>query len=135
MPFSLLWGGFSIFWSISALVGGAPVPFALFGVPFVALGLYFIFGRFIYKAKRKRQTVYGLTEGRALVAVGSGSLSEAPLQRNRSISAAPGTVGISRSHSAGRLAGGPRGRATPTPAWSCSTAATVRLPFSTSSTS
>lgn len=81
VPFSLLWGGFAIFWLISALVGGAPTPFALFGLPFVALGLYFIFGRFIYKANRKRQTVYGLTEGRALVGVGSGSLSEAPLQR------------------------------------------------------
>lgn len=81
VPFSLLWGGFAIFWMVTALVGGAPVPFALFGLPFVAVGLYFIFGRFIYKANRKRQTVYGLTEGRALVAVGSGSLSEAPLLR------------------------------------------------------
>ncbi len=81
VPFSLLWGGFAIFWLITVLVEGAPVPFALFGVPFVAVGLYFIFGRFIYKAYRKRQTVYGLTEGRALVAVGSGSLSEAPLQQ------------------------------------------------------
>lgn len=81
IPFSLLWGGFSVFWMAAALVGGAPVPFALFGVPFVLLGVYFIFGRFIYKAKRKRQTGYGLTEGRALVAVGSGSFSEAPLQR------------------------------------------------------
>lgn len=60
---------------------GALGPFALFGLPFVALGLYFIVSRFIYKANRKRRTVYGLTDGRALVAVGSSSLSEAPLQR------------------------------------------------------
>ncbi|WP_147431961.1 hypothetical protein [Motilibacter peucedani] len=81
VPFSLLWGGFAIFWMTAALVNGAPVPFALFGVPFVALGLYMIFGRFFYKAKRKRETVYGLTDRRALVALGTGSLSEAPLQR------------------------------------------------------
>ncbi len=81
VPFSLLWGGFAIFWLVAALIRGAPVPFALFGLPFVAVGLYLIFGRFIYKANRKRQTVYGLTAGRALVAVGPGSLSEAPLQR------------------------------------------------------
>lgn len=81
VPFSLLWGGFAVFWTIGALRQGAPVPFALFGLPFVALGLYFIVGRFIYKANRKRRTVYGLTEGRALVATSSGSLSEAPIQR------------------------------------------------------
>jgi len=81
VPFSLLWGGFAIFWLVTALMEGAPVAYALFGLPFVALGLYLIFGRFIYKANRKRHTVYGLTEGRALVAVGPGSLSEAPLLR------------------------------------------------------
>lgn len=81
VPFSVLWGGFAVFWMVSALRDGAPVPFALFGLPFVAIGLYFIFGRFVYKANRKRQTVYGLTERRALVVVGAASLSEAPLTR------------------------------------------------------
>ncbi len=55
VPFSLMWGGFAIFWMGAALVGGAPVPFALFGLPFVVVGLYFIFGRFLVKARRKRQ--------------------------------------------------------------------------------
>jgi hypothetical protein len=80
VPFSLLWGGFAIFWMAAAVGGGAPLPFALFGLPFVAVGLYFIFGRFVVKARRKRQTAYGLTERRALVAVGDGSLSESPVQ-------------------------------------------------------
>ncbi len=43
----------------TALIQEAPLPFALFGLPFVALGLYLIFGRFVVKARRKRQTVYG----------------------------------------------------------------------------
>jgi len=81
VPFSLLWGGFMIFWMGAVLVKGAPAPFALFGLPFVVFGLYLIFGRFMVKARRKRQTAYGLTERRALVAVGSGSLSEAPVER------------------------------------------------------
>jgi hypothetical protein len=45
----------------------------------VAIGLYMIFGRFIVKAWRKRRTAYGLTDRRALVALGSGSLSESQL--------------------------------------------------------
>lgn len=81
VPFSVFWGAFSIFWVVQVLSSGAPLPFALFGVPFVALGAYFVVGRFLVKARRKRQTAYGLTQGRALVAVGSGSLAEAPMER------------------------------------------------------
>lgn len=81
VPFSVLWLAFSIFWVVTAFTGGAPIPFVLFGLPFVALGVYFVIGRFFYTASSKRRTVYGLTEGRALVAEASGSLSEAPLLR------------------------------------------------------
>jgi len=81
VPFSVMWGGFAIFWVGAALAEGAPLPFVLFGLPFAVVGLYFIFGRFWFKARRKRQTAYGLTERRALIAVGSGALSEAPVER------------------------------------------------------
>jgi len=80
IPFSLLWCGFSIFWLVGAASSGAPLPFVLFGVPFVLIGIFFVFGRFIAKARRKRQTAYGLTDHRALVAVGTGSLSDSPVQ-------------------------------------------------------
>lgn len=79
VPFSLLWGGFAIFWEASVVTDGAGVAPTLFGGPFVLVGLYLIIGRFFYKAHRKRRTVYGLTRDRALVAGGSGSLSEQPL--------------------------------------------------------
>jgi len=79
VPFSLLWGGFAIFWETTVLVRGAPLPFQIFGLAFVVVGLYFIAGRFLAKARRKRRTVYGLTRDRALVAVGPGSFSEVPL--------------------------------------------------------
>lgn len=64
IPFSLLWGGFSIFWVVGAATSGGL--FFLFGLPFLAFGLYFIFGRFIYKADRKRRTVYAVTDRRVL---------------------------------------------------------------------
>lgn len=46
VPFSVLWCGFAIFWTISAVAGTSP-RCALFGLPFVVLGLYFVFGRFV----------------------------------------------------------------------------------------
>jgi hypothetical protein len=73
IPFSLMWGGFAIFWEASALGGSAPVFFILWGVPFVVVGQYLIWGRFLFKRWDKRRTVYALTVQRALILRG-GSL-------------------------------------------------------------
>jgi len=76
VPFSLLWGGFAIFWEVSALFmffstregkSAMPIIFPLFGIPFVIIGLYFMFGRFIYKNWKKRNTYYAVTNKRVLV--------------------------------------------------------------------
>src|SRR4051812_33856940 len=82
IPFSLMWGGFAIFWEAAAIAGtkGSSRFFILWGIPFVAIGLYMIFGRFILKARRKRETAYGLTDQRALVAVGDRSLVDSPVK-------------------------------------------------------
>jgi len=80
VPFSICWFGFMIFWVVAAASSSAPL-FSLTGIPFLVIGSYFTVGRFVVKARRKRRTGYGLTAGRALVAVGTGSLSESPLQR------------------------------------------------------
>jgi len=76
VPFSLLWGGFAIFWELSVLFiifstdgskSKMPIIFPLFGIPFVIIGLYFMFGRFIYKNWKKRNTYYAITNKRVLV--------------------------------------------------------------------
>ncbi len=72
VPFSLLWAGFILFWEASVLgflggKGSAPVFFVLWGVPFVLVGQYLVWGRFIYKAYKKRRTFYALTNQRALI--------------------------------------------------------------------
>ncbi len=77
--FSVLWCGFAIFWTVGASRSAGP-GFASFGLIFVAVGLYFVFGRFIYKTLRKRVTVYGVTDQRVLVATGRNSISHIPIR-------------------------------------------------------
>jgi hypothetical protein len=68
IPFSLLWGGFSIFWEWTAAHAPNADPiFPLFGIPFVAIGLYFIGGRFFVDAWARRNTVYAVTNQRVLI--------------------------------------------------------------------
>ena len=80
IPFSILWGGFALSWEAAVLASGAPPFFVLFGLVFACVGLYFIFGHFIVKARRKRRTAYGLTADRAMVAEGTSSLSDSPVK-------------------------------------------------------
>lgn len=74
IPFSLMWGGFAIFWEgeVTGLFGfghGKPAPslFLLWGIPFVLAGQYLIWGRFFYAAWKKKHIVYAVTNRRALV--------------------------------------------------------------------
>lgn len=73
VPFSLLWAGFALFWEASALglVGPfrdhrPPFFFALWGIPFVLVGLYMVVGRFAVQYIRNGRTLYILTDRRAI---------------------------------------------------------------------
>jgi hypothetical protein len=75
IPFSILWGGFAIFWEAAALgywgkdakSHQAPGFFVLWGIPFVLVGQYLIWGRFLEDAWLKRRTYYGVTNRRVLI--------------------------------------------------------------------
>jgi hypothetical protein len=77
IPFSLLWGGFAIFWLLGAsgiwdIWTNRPTrTFQYFGLiwgtPFVLVGQYLIWGRFLYRRWKKQRTYYALTNRRALI--------------------------------------------------------------------
>jgi len=67
IPFSLFWGGFAFFWEFMVLNMGAPIFMALFGIPFVLVGLYFIVGRFFHDMYLRKNTIYGLTNKQVII--------------------------------------------------------------------
>jgi hypothetical protein len=72
IPFSLFWVGFTAFWEYGATNHGQRPQdlnsgfFALWGVPFILMGQYMLWGRFLYEAWRKPRTIYALTNKRVL---------------------------------------------------------------------
>ena len=70
IPFSLLWGGFAVFWNVgvwSADQKISDLPFKLFGLPFLIAGLYITFGRFLVDMRLRRRQLYAVTNRRILI--------------------------------------------------------------------
>jgi hypothetical protein len=106
IPFSLLWGGFAIFWEFSVVSSGAPFFFTLWGVPFVLVGLYIIFGRFFLDSYQRSKTYYALTNERAIIISGVFNQTTRSLDIKRlpeinisTNSSGKGTITFGASHS------------------------------------
>lgn len=69
IPFSIFWCGFAIFWIIGAASTGTPF-FWMFGIPFVFVGLYMVFGRFIHIAYTRNHTYYVITNKKIIRKIG-----------------------------------------------------------------
>lgn len=63
IPGTLLFGAFLIVWMVGATSQSGGWGLA-FSIPFAAILAYSLFGRFIYKANRKRRTLYAVTNRR-----------------------------------------------------------------------
>ena len=68
VPFSLVWCGFAIFWTIGATDADAPGFLDLWGAMFVLIGLYFVAGRFVADAWMRNGLHYAVTDKRILIA-------------------------------------------------------------------
>ena len=79
IPFSVVWCSFAAFWVYSVSQADAPPFMLLFGLFFIAAGLYSVFGRFIWDAMRRAKTYYGITDTRVLI------LSELPSEKLQSV--------------------------------------------------
>lgn len=113
IPFSLMWGGFAIFWEVGVLrMQGPNVGFmSIWGIPFVLMGLYLIVGRFFVDARIRAKTYYGLTNRRAIIISGlfSRTINSLPLRTLADISLRE------RSDRSGTIL---LGRPLPYPSWS-----------------
>jgi len=77
IPLAILLAAFSIFWEagvsgygpIGSKSGSASPFMMVWGVPFILLGQYMVWGRFLYAAWKKRRIVYALSNERVFVLV------------------------------------------------------------------
>lgn len=70
IPFSIFWCSFIAFWEYSAYKAGAPIFFMLFGIPFIVIGIYLLFGRFFIDAKIREKAIYAVTQHRIILKSG-----------------------------------------------------------------
>jgi hypothetical protein len=120
--FGVVFTGFALFWMAMAatIIGGGSGPgfpfsmFPLFGLPFLAVGLYFLVGHVIVDAYVRSTTWYTLTDRTAFVAsnaFGQRKLSSYPIREMPFLElddTAPGSVlfwheDSPRSHRTGRI--------------------------------
>ena len=113
IPFNQFFAGFSVFWMYGAASSGAPLPFVLFGVPFVLVGLYLVVGRFFLEAKQRSGTLYAVTSQRVIIRSGivNRTIKSLPLKNLQDLSLSErsdgtGTITFGAQHPMASMFGG-----------------------------
>jgi hypothetical protein len=81
LPFGCVFTGFALFWTTMAFVmtrsagtrGPFRIFFPLFGLPFILVGLYVIFGSVLVRAAQAKKTAYAITDRRLITVVEGGN--------------------------------------------------------------
>ncbi len=71
IPFSIFWLGFALFWEISAIRTSGSLLFAVWGIPFVAVGVYLFVGRLLISLYLRNKTFYVVTNKRLIIKKGN----------------------------------------------------------------
>ena len=66
IPFSIFWLGFALFWEFGAIESGIPF-MMLWGLPFIGIGIYLLFGQWIYRAYLRTRTFYVITNKKLIL--------------------------------------------------------------------
>lgn len=89
VPFSLMWGGFAIFWNFLVWFppgngsGDPGIFFHLWGLPFLVIGLYIILGRFWHDSSLRKRIYYAVSNKRIIILRTYRSTKIASLDRDR----------------------------------------------------
>ena len=67
--FLIFWNAFAILWVIGATAGGGA--FGLFGLPFIAIGVFLLYQFVFVPGKKLSRTVYAVTDTRVIILVPS----------------------------------------------------------------
>jgi hypothetical protein len=67
VPFSLMWTGFVVTAFISVLRLNRPDPSWFILIPFLLIGFFLLFGRYIFDSLVRGRTYYGLSDERAII--------------------------------------------------------------------
>lgn len=67
IPFGLLWCCFVILLSVDVWTNDPPMQFSLLGIPFLIIGFFLAFGRFLVDASLRSKTRYLVTDQRVII--------------------------------------------------------------------
>lgn len=71
IPFSIFWLAFALFWEFSVITSTSSLFMAIWGLPFVGVGIYLLFGRFIQSICLRNKTFYIITNKKLIIRSGS----------------------------------------------------------------
>lgn len=71
IPFGIVWLAFCCFWEFNVIRSGAPLFMALWGLPFIAIGIYLLFGSLIRNVYLRNKTFYVITDKKIIIKRGN----------------------------------------------------------------